>query len=62
MSPLELKRMKLELINVSAARHGLEFKIEERLEDIKRIEEQIKLQLAKEEDLKVRIAAAETAE
>lgn len=58
MTPLELKRMKLELINVSAAKYGLEFKIEERLDEIARLKEHIKIQEAKEAELKEKIAAA----
>jgi hypothetical protein len=58
MTPLELKRIKLELINVAAARHGLEFKIEERLDEINRLKEHIKIQEAKEAELKEKIAAA----
>ena len=60
MSPLELKRLKLELINVSAARHGLEFRIEERLEEISRLKEHIKVQEAKEAELAEKIAAEAT--
>lgn len=57
MTPLELKRMKLELIKVAAARHELEFKIEERLEDINRLKDNIKIQEAREAELKVKIDA-----
>jgi hypothetical protein len=55
MTPLELKRMKLELIKVAAARHELEFKIEERLEDISRLKDNIKIQEAREAELKAKI-------
>ena len=57
MTPLELKRMKLELIKVAAARHELEFRIEERLEEINRIKEHVKVQEAKEAELMEKIAA-----
>ena len=57
MTPLELKRMKLELIKVAAARHELEFKVEERLDDINRIKDSIKIQEAKEAELKAKIDA-----
>ena len=57
MTPLELKRMKLELIKVAAARHELEFRIEERLEEISRIKEHVKVQEAKEAELMEKIAA-----
>lgn len=61
MNPLELKRLKLDLIKVGAAKAELQFKIEERLEDIRRIEENIKISEAKEEELKTKIAEAEAA-
>ncbi len=61
MSPLELKRTKLELIRVSAARAEMEFKVEERLEDISRLKDTIKLQLDKEAELKAKIDEAEKA-
>jgi hypothetical protein len=61
MSPLELKRIKLELIKVSAARHELEFKIEERLDEIARIKEHIKVQEAKEAELQQKIDAGSAA-
>jgi hypothetical protein len=57
MLPLELKRLKLELINVAAARHGLEFRIEERLDEIERLKEHVKVQEAKEAELKEKIAS-----
>jgi hypothetical protein len=57
MTPLELKRMKLELIKVAAARHELEFRIEERLDEINRLKDHVKVQEAKEAELKEKIAA-----
>ena len=57
MSPLELKRMKLELVKVAAARHEIEFRIEERLDEINRLKEHVKVQEAKEADLKEKIDA-----
>jgi len=57
MSPLDLKRMKLELIKVAAARHEIEFRIEERLDEINRLRENIKIQVAKEAELKEKIDA-----
>ena len=59
MSPLDLKRMKLDLIKVGAAKAELQFKIDERLEDIKRIEDNIKIQEDKEQELRDKIAEAE---
>ena len=61
MSPLELKRIKLELIKVAAARHEIEFRIEERLEEIGRLKEHVKVQEAKEAELKEKIDAAASA-
>lgn len=59
MSGLELKRTKLELVKVAAARAELEFKIEERLEDIARIKGHIQVQLDKEAELRTKIEEAE---
>ena len=44
LSEFEMKKLKLEIIRVSAAKSELEFKIDERLEDIKRIKENIEVQ------------------
>lgn len=55
MSGLELKRMKLELIKVEAARHELEFRIEEKMEEIERLKQHIEVQKSKEEELKEKI-------
>ena len=49
---LETKRKELELMRVETARKELEFKIEERLEEIARLQEHIKVQLLKEQDIK----------
>lgn len=56
---LELSRKKLELMRVETARHELEFKIEERLDEIKRIQDHIKVQKEKEEQLKQEISKLE---
>lgn len=48
---LELKRKKLELMRVTTARHELEFKIEEKQDEIKRIQDHIKVQRLKEAEL-----------
>lgn len=55
MDSLELKRTKLELLRVSTARAEMEFRVEERLEEIKRIKENIKLQEDKEKELNNKI-------
>lgn len=48
---LEKKRIELELMRVKTARMDLEFKIEERLEDIERMQGHIKVQENKELEL-----------
>lgn len=58
MSPLDIKRMKLELTKVNAAREELEFRIEERLDEIERIKLNIKIQLEKEAELSAKIQEA----
>lgn len=54
---MELKRKKLELSRVSLAREEQEFKIEERMEEIKRLQSMIEIQMKKEEELQAEIAA-----
>lgn len=44
---LEFKRLKMDLLKAQAAKAELEFKIEERLQEIQRIEDHIKLQDAR---------------
>ena len=56
MSPLELKKLNVELLRVAAAKAELELKVEERMDEIKRIEDNIKIQEIKEQELKLRIA------
>lgn len=51
-SNLDIKRKELEIMRVETARRELEFKIEERLEEISRLQEHIQVQLKKEADLK----------
>lgn len=55
MKPLELKKIKVELIQVQAARMGLELKIEERLDEIERLKEHIAISQAKELELEEKI-------
>ena len=59
MTGLELKRMKLELVKVAAARCELEFRVDERLDEINRIKDNIKIQADKEAELAAKIADAE---
>jgi hypothetical protein len=54
-TPIEIKRAQAELARVSSAKLDLELKIEERMEEIKRIEDHIKVQEAKELELLQRI-------
>lgn len=55
MSPLDLKRMKTELLQVQAAKASLELRIEERLEEIERLKEHITISEAKEIELQTNI-------
>lgn len=48
---LDDKRKKLELMRVQTARYELEFKIEEKLEEIERLKEHIKIQIEREKQL-----------
>lgn len=54
---LELKRKQLELSRVQLAREEQELKIEERMDEIRRLESAILIQKEKEEQLKAEIAA-----
>jgi hypothetical protein len=58
MTALELKKIKCELLNVSAAKAGLELRIEEYLDNIKRLEDNIVISTAKEQELSAKIADA----
>lgn len=52
MTKLDIKRKELELGRVEQARKELEFKIEERMEEIERLKSHINVQLEKEQQLK----------
>lgn len=52
---LELKKLKVELLRVGAAKAELELRIEERLDEVERVKEHIKTQEAKEAELKQKI-------
>lgn len=52
---LELKKLKVELLRVGAAKAELELRIEERLDEVERVKEHIKTQEAKEAELKLKI-------
>lgn len=51
MGTLDLKRKELELARVKLATQDLEFKIEERLEEIERLREHVKVQQETEKRL-----------
>ena len=51
MSNLKKKKLELDLMKVAAAKAELEYKIEERLEDIERMKEHIKLQEIRQKEL-----------
>lgn len=51
MSPLEIKKLKVELLRVSAAKGEMELRVEERMEEIKRLQDNIKIQEEKEKEL-----------
>lgn len=52
---LELKKKELELQRVELARKELEFKIEEKKEEMARLHDYVQVQLTKEQELKVEI-------
>lgn len=56
---LDLKKIKVELIRVGAAKAELELRIDMALDDIKRIEEHIKVQNEKEIELTAKIKEME---
>jgi hypothetical protein len=53
---LEHKRVKLELLRVQAGKADMEVKIEEQYENIKRLEDNLKIQSAKEDELITKLA------
>lgn len=58
MSPLELKKLQVELLRVSAAKAELELRIAERQDEILRIQEHIAISEAKEVELQGKLAEA----
>lgn len=54
-SNLDIKKMQVELLRVSASKAELELRIDERLEEIERIKEHIKVSEAKEIELKEKL-------
>jgi hypothetical protein len=55
MTDLEKKKLHMQLKRTDATIAELEYKIEERLEDIKRIKEHIELQKKSEQDIKEKL-------
>lgn len=51
MSNLQKKKIEMDLLKIAASKAELEYKIEERLEDIKRMQDHIKLQEDRETEL-----------
>lgn len=56
MDPLEIKRVKADLLRTQAAKAELEVKIEERLADIERIKDHIVLQEKREKELSAKLS------
>jgi hypothetical protein len=59
MLPIELKKMKLELMKVQAAKYEISLRIDESLEQIERLKEHIKIQEKREKELIVIIEKEE---
>jgi len=55
MSKLELKKLQVELMQVQAGKAALELRIEERLDEIERLKETIKISENKETELNQKI-------
>jgi predicted nucleic acid-binding Zn-ribbon protein len=58
MTSLELKKIKVELLRVSAAKAEVELRIEEYMDNIKRLQDNIAISEAKEQELQLKIAEA----
>jgi len=58
MSPLELKRKQVELLRVSASKAELELRVHERMEEVERLKEHIRISEAKEQELAKEIEEA----
>lgn len=55
MIPLEIKKIQVELLRVSAAKAELELRVDERLDEIERLKEHIKISENKEIELKQKL-------
>lgn len=60
MSSIDFKRKKFELARVELARQEQELKIEEKMEEISRLQAMIQIQKNKEIELKAEIAAMDS--
>lgn len=58
MTSLDLKKLKVELLRVSAAKAELELRIEEYLDNVKRLQDSIEVSILKEQELSAKIADA----
>ena len=56
MTPLEKRRKEIELMRVQTAKHEILFRIEERLDEIERLKDHVKVQEQAEEKLKLEIS------
>ena len=61
MTALELKKLQVQLKQVDAAKEEMEQRVMERMEDIARIEENIKVQQTKIEEIHAKLAEANKA-
>tara|TARA_R110000868_G_scaffold272607_1_gene531837 strand:- start:6082 stop:6267 length:186 start_codon:yes stop_codon:yes gene_type:complete len=59
MDDLEKDRLELELIKVGAARAEMEFIIKQRESEIRRVREAIRIQVAREDELRTKIKEME---
>jgi hypothetical protein len=61
MSPLDIKKLQVELKRVDAAKEEMEQRIMERMEEVQRLEDNIKIQQAKIEEIQAKLVEAKTA-
>jgi hypothetical protein len=59
LSPLELKKLKLELLKVQSAKFEMSVRVDEALEQIERLKEHMKVQEKHEKELEAKIKAEE---
>jgi len=55
MTALEKKRLQAELLRITSAKFELELRIEERLEEIEKLKEHIKIQEDKEKEIQEKL-------